>query len=371
MKKKICWVTPDCFIDVDLNTNIVEYLLRYYDIHWIIILPRGSRFTKADFEGIIARNINLEVEFFYFERRARDLSGVIDYWKVYKQIKDVNSDLNYINYVPTTPQVFPLFLLPKKKTIYTAHDGYVKPGFRFAWVSQMSFEMSYRRVRFVNLFSPGQERIFLHHFHNVKTFVIPLGLKDFGQPTVSLRNDKISFLSFGRIHKDKNISLLIEAGEELYEEGEHDFVISINGTCRDWESYQKQINHPEIFEIDIRSVDNSEIANLFANNHYAVFPYMQSGQSGALKVAMQYNKPVIVSNLEGFLFDVQDGYNGFVFESENVHSLKMIMKRCIHLSKDHYASLQKNVKEYVSKRYSIEIIGEMYVNMFNSILNTK
>lgn len=370
-KRRITWVTPDCFIDVDYNSGVIEEILKHFDIYAIIILTRNSRFKESDFDAIKRRHSNLNLRFVYFEHRARDLRTLADYYKIYRMIMALKADVNYINVVPENPLSLPLFMLPKLRTIYTAHDGYVKDSFKLSKISKISFEICYNRVKYVNLFSPKQEEIFNHHFQGKDTFVIPLGLKDFGEPTQGLRTDKVSFLSFGTFHEDKNIGLLIKAGEQLYNEGERGFVISINGFCTNWSDYQKLIRHPKIFELDIRSLDNSEIANLFARNHYAVFPYKQSGQSGVLKVAMRYNCPVIVSNLEGFTFDISNGYNGFVFSNGDVEELKNVMRRCIHFSTDEYLTLQNNIKEYVASHYSLNKIGRLYTLMFDKVLNCK
>ena len=46
-KKKISWVTPDYFLDVDIP--IVPNLLDEYDIIWIILFPwRNNRYKEED-----------------------------------------------------------------------------------------------------------------------------------------------------------------------------------------------------------------------------------------------------------------------------------------------------------------------------------
>lgn len=62
-KKKISWVTPDYFLDVDIP--IVPNLLDEYDIIWIILFPwRNNRYKEEDLSKY-AKNI-ITLVFFLF-----------------------------------------------------------------------------------------------------------------------------------------------------------------------------------------------------------------------------------------------------------------------------------------------------------------
>ena len=63
-KRKICWITPDYFVDCDLNYFNMHEILRHYDIHWIVLFSKNNRFKEADFEQIRKENTNLTIEFF-------------------------------------------------------------------------------------------------------------------------------------------------------------------------------------------------------------------------------------------------------------------------------------------------------------------
>ena len=55
-KKKICWISPDCFLDTDFNPFNINEVLKYYDIHWIVLFSRNNRFKESDFEQIKKEN---------------------------------------------------------------------------------------------------------------------------------------------------------------------------------------------------------------------------------------------------------------------------------------------------------------------------
>lgn len=117
----------------------------------------------------------------------------------------------------------------------------------------------------------------------------------------------------------------------------------------------------------MRFIDNSEIANIYAENTYAVFPYKQSGQSGAIKVALFYRKPCIVSNLPGFTDDIQDGYNGYVFKNGDVEDLARVLKHCINSSKEEYEGMVKRVNEFVDAKYASGKLLARYKEMFEAV----
>ncbi len=370
--KKIVWVTSDAFVDCDFNPQILTEILKVYSIKWIILLPaQNSRFKEDDFESI-KKLPGLSVSFLYENYRARDPRMLFFYEKLYWQIKKERSKVIYFNNVPSNPYILPLYWrLNKNRTVFTAHDGNVKPTFKFSWISKIAFQLAFGTVKYVNMFSQSQAKLFANTFRDVKIFEIPLGLKDFGQSKLSKRKDNITFLFFGTIHPGKNLGLLIDAACSLFEDGLRGFKISINGTCTNWEKYHKKIKYPELFELNIRMIENAEIPNLFAQSHYMVFPYKEMSQSGALKVAFNYNVPVIVSDLEGFKDEVNDGINGYVFESENIFALKKVISNCIINHEDDYLSSCNKMNEYNEKYYSSSSIALKYIEMFQTIVSTQ
>ena len=367
-KKKICWVTPDWFIDVDMP--IVPHLLDQYDITWIITFPwRHNRFKDEDFKPYFG-NPSLEIKFIHFKYYGLDPRN-LEYYSVIKSIiRAVNPDLIYLNIEPGGPLILPFYRwLPTEKTIVTAHDGYVKSSFRHPWLAKKCFDLGYNTRSYIQLFSNGEEAAFHKLRPSKKTFVIPLALKDFGKPTEKLREDFVTFASFGNIYEDKNIVLAIKAGEKLYDKGYRNFRIVIKGRCAEWEKdYVPFIKHPELIEADLRFIDNSEIANIYARNWYGLFPYKQSAQSGAIKVALNYDKPVIVSNLPGFLEDIKDGFNGYIFKNNDVDDLARVMEICINNSREKYNDLVRNVTQFVNAKYSSEKIISQYVEMIEYVI---
>lgn len=365
-KKKITWVTSDWFVDVDLP--IIPALAESYQIHWIIVLYSNGRFKEYEFDKL--KNIkDLTIDFIHVNQRARNPRTIIDYWKLFFYIKKDHSEYIYVDMVPNTPYIALQFnLLPANKTIYAAHDGSIKSI--MSRITKYLYKFCYGfHSKNIQMFSKNQAEEFNNNYPGKNITVIPLLPKFYGDPSIALSSPNKRFLSFGTMHSEKNIGLLIKAAEELYDEGYKDFMVSICGkTLDDWESsYGNMIHHPEIFNLQLRMIENSEIPNLFAMHSFAVYPYKMMSQSGALKVAYAYKKPVIVSDLPAFREEVADGINGFIFKSENISSLKSILKKCIDMSVDEYSNLQDATTKYIDSNYSLETIKDKYIEMFDNL----
>lgn len=371
-KPRLCWVTADYFTDCDLKPELLKRVSEVYSIHWIVLFfHSGNRYQESDFESVRNMDVDIDVEFFHVQHRKRDLRYFGDFKKLRKTILSKSPDLIYLNIAVGDAQTVPMvYQLPANKTIITAHQGRVHEGMKRKYLCELFRWMVYRRLRYVNMFSESQMRFFKETFPRSTVFLNHLGLKEFGNPTVERdkQTDKVRFLSFGIINYAKNIDLLINAAEELYDEGERGFIISINGGCNNWKLYADQIHHPELFETDIRLIPNEDIPNLFTKSHYFVQPYRVVSQSGPLKIAYRYLTPVIVSDLPGFTDEVTEGVSGFIFKHEDKESLKAVMRKAISCYRTNYDELIASMKSYVDENYSEKSLAEQYMKMFNNVI---
>jgi len=367
-RKKIVWVTNDCFVDCDIP--YVPLLLDYFNIYWVIILPNHPRYQKDDIWHISNNYENLSVEFVTSKTRERYPSKLFEYIKINEIVRREKPDLVYANVIPTSPWQIPMFLgLPKNKTIITAHQGEVHDGFSYKVIHKCLRRIVYGRLRNINMFSKSQTELMKLHFPKAHIYQMVLGLKDFGLPTNVRPNDGIvRFLSFGIIGKTKHVDLLCDAACLLYEQGYRNFKVVVKGECPMKEEFMKHVHYPEVFEIDLNFIDNSEIPNMFNGCHYFVQPYSIVTQSGPMKIAFKYNLPDIVSNLPGFTDEIEVGVNGFIFKTDNVEDLARVMKELIDNHERDYHKLLNKMKDYTYEKYSEETIVAKYKDMFNDVI---
>ena len=368
-KKKIVWVTPDSFVDCDFNPSLFKLLLKDYDIKWIIILPKsGSLFNEKSFEEIGKLN-GLTIEFLYSTFRQRDPRRFLFYNMLYKKINEAHYDLLYSSLGPADPYAVPFFWrLNKKKTIFAVHEGHVNDNFKLPLLSNLLLKSTYFFIKFAHLFSTFAANIFHEHYPKSKIFTIPLILKSFGKSNAQRSEQPVIFLAFGNINHAKNIDLLIEAACNMYERGIRGFKISINGSCSNWDFYTSKIRYPEIFNCDIRKIKNDEIANLFSQSHYVVLPYRSTSQSGVVKVAFNYNVPVIASDLPGFREEIYEDINGYFFKQGDVKSLEETLIKTLQQHNTTYSSLLEKMKQHTTAFYSTDVINAKYASMFNEVV---
>jgi glycosyltransferase involved in cell wall biosynthesis len=329
-----------------------------------------SRYSLSDYK--IFENIkDFKYIIIYNDYRQRDPRYVFQYLKAYKMGKKWEADLFYMNVPPSLFYPFVTWFYNKNKTIYCAHDGAPqKDSVGNIAIHTCFFNHTYKAAKYVNMFSKNQADLYRKHYPQGKIHVMRLALKDFGRPTNTKPKDIIRFLSVGYIIYQKHIDLLIDAACILFEKGHRNFRISINGACDDWHFYEKRIKYPEIFECTPSFVDNADLPNLYESSHYAVFPYRRVSQSGALKVAFNYNIPVITADMEAFKEEVVENVNGFLFKPSDVEDLVRVMSDVIDHHENNYNSLCKRMKEYTDSVYSDQAMIESYKKLFNSILES-
>lgn len=368
IKKKIAWITADYYADTDLNYEVMSIISNYYEIYWIIIEGKNQYFNHDAYDKV-AKLPNIHLNFMKNNYRMRDFRSLFFYFKVLSAVKKYNVDLVYYNVAPNPASAFMTLFLNKNKTIFTAHDGKAQnDSSSFGLMRTMSYNVTYRFARNVCMFSKAQAELMQQTYGEKNIFIMTLPLKDFGKSNQSKPDGFVRFLSFGHIIYQKNIDLLIEAGNILYERGIREFKISINGFCDDWKFYQNKIKYPEIFECSPDFVPNEKLLDLFASSHYAVFPYRRVSQSGVLKLAFNYRLPVVVSNIGSFKEEVVEGENGFFFKVGDAESLADVMEHLLVSHKENYSKLLDRMNSYIEAKYSDKKSADSYIDLFNQII---
>lgn len=369
--KKIVWITIDPFVDCDLIP--IDQVSKVYFVNWIVVLPlHNARYSELEIKNSFINNNRVQIEFFYEKYGARDLRKVFDYKRLGSKASAYQGDLYYVNY----SVAFPWYLLfwkqlPTQRRIITAHQGAVHIGMKNRMFTNLSRDLVYRNARLVNMFSSSQAELFHKRYPKSKIEIINLALKNYGIPTVAKASGKdscIHFLSFGLINYAKNIDLLIDAACNLHEKGVRGFKVLIYGKCDNWTFYQEKIRYPELFETFTGFVSNDDIPNLLSKAHFFVQPYRVVSQSGAMKVAFQYNTPVIASNLPGLMDEIREGVNGFSFKAGDVEDLERVMGERIASFHDEYDVLCSKMNEYIQENYSPDKIGMKYIQMFDNFI---
>lgn len=364
--KSIVWVTPNHFIDVDLQ--IVPYLAKTFKIHWIVLGKENKPTAYVNIETICKRIQSLTTEYYTINGKWYMPYQFFKYRKFFKYVISLPSNIIYIDSALTFWIYYAAaYTLPKEKVILATHNVKTPKGARLEHFVRFFMKKTLNNFYNFHVFSKNQEKYLKNTIQGKNILYAPLTLKDYGEKKPRTENPEITnFLSFGHIRRYKRIDLLINAAQKLHEEVEIPFKITIAGNCTSWEKYQKLIKYPQLFDLKIGFINDDEVSDLFSNADFLVLPYQDLAQSGAITVAFNYHIPVITSDIIQFREFVENGKNGFLFKSEDINDLKCSMYKALMLKKNNkYNTLVESTKQFVQKNYTLSSIAEKYTNYFN------
>lgn len=358
---KLVYYSPECFLDVDLP--VLDSLAKKNNILWVLILDSLNFYSKKEIENFcFQRGIKImSVERKY--RRSSLFQLFISY-NIIKKIKAFNASVYYFEQFDNPFITLFVFLtLPRKRIVIGVHD--VVPHSNHAKLLTKYHKNFYLNA-FDNyhLFSQTQKEFFEKNYRNANTYVIPLNLKDFGKANAVKKNGKLKLLFFGKIHTYKGLDILIEAVNKLPKD--IDLSITIAGSCKNFEVYTKLIKR-NVYDYQIGFINNQQIPDLFVTHDYLLLPYRDVTQSGPLYIALNYNLPVIASDLPGFNSHITDGVNGFLFKDSDPVALKEKIIE-VYNRKD-LDTIKSNLKEYTKKHFEKNHIRDKYMLMFKEIKN--
>ena len=364
MKKKIAWISQT-FVETDIY--IVRLLCRTYDIEWHVLTQRGksNEFERELHEMQSLSGLRIVRESVY---RRRDPRSLRDFFNIFKSVKKGKPDYVYAGECGY-PHALPLIkmLLGVSKVVVPVHNVKTPKGavnYRFAKWNTGQILATYKNFQ---TFSKSQQELLRTLKPSKMVFYTPFLLKDYGAPSTT-PSDVITFLSFGWIRRYKRIDVLINAAQAAYEQVGKRFVVEIAGNCEDWDSYCQLIRYPELFRTTIRRIKNEEIPDIFGRCHYFVTPYQDIAQSGSAIVGINYDKPLIASDLEAFREYVVDGADGFLMRPASVEDLTAIMVRILNDHEKIYTRLVEGVRKIKEEKFSPTAVVKAYTDMFENLI---
>lgn len=139
--------------------------------------------------------------------------------------------------------------------------------------------------------------------------------------------DKFTHLFVGRLEEVKNVQLLIESFEDLKQE-QDDIALLIVGDGSLRESLEQYVRQHQIKDVTFAGyVVFPEIIHFYKASDVFILPSSYEPWGLVVNEAMTMGLPVIASSDVGCRLDlIEDGQNGYVFESNNKTALFQKMK---------------------------------------------
>jgi len=166
----------------------------------------------------------------------------------------------------------------------------------------------------------------------------------------------------------KGVDILIQAFNKISDDFP-DYRLKIVGYCPEGKGYYENLakNNQKVELCD--PVPHKEIVSIMAACSLFVLASRTEAMGRVLLEAMASRKPIVASNVDGIPTVIKDGFNGLLFEKENVDDLAGKIKRV--LSEREFAEkLANNGYRYVQRYLSGDSYIQKYNNAIESILHT-
>lgn len=142
-------------------------------------------------------------------------------------------------------------------------------------------------------------RIYYHHHPIYRLFSSPKIDKAHAKTQLQLNPDLPVVLFFGIVRPYKGLTILLEAVAHLRHQGQILQVLVAGEFWEDIRKYQEMIVHLDIenqVHLENRYIPNEEIQWYFSAADVFAAPYISGTQSGAIKLAMGFELPIVVSS---------------------------------------------------------------------------
>ena len=182
---------------------------------------------------------------------------------------------------------------------------------------------------------------------------------------------KIKVMLTARMIVEKGIFLLTEAAERLRKKYEDKVEFLLVGGLDDHpgaitkEQLEAVCDGSYIQWLGYRT----DILDLLKQCHIMAFPsYYMEGLPKSLIEADAIGRPIITSNSVGCKETLVDGYNGFLIQPKDVDALTAKLDLLLS-DKELRIKMGKNARKYAEDYFSIEIVKERHLAIYNELLN--
>lgn len=168
----------------------------------------------------------------------------------------------------------------------------------------------------------------------------------------------LDFFFIGRIMKSKGIEEFIEAVEYI-KERHSEVNFHIVGFCE--EEYMNKINNLVADGKIFYHGKSNNIPELQKINSCTVLPSYHEGMSNVLLETCASARPCLCSDIPGCREIIEDGKNGFLFESQNSESLIFAMEKFISLSYEERKNMGLYGRKKIENEFDRKNIVKTYI----------
>lgn len=367
MKRTIVYLNLDCLTDTDLT--VLKHLTKDFHVVWFYIHESLKSTNRISIEQAIeyAKKYDIDIHVKDPMMRYRNPKNLSFYIGIAKEINRIAPDLVFHCLRDPYWSLAVKFVLQCKKVVLGVHDAqthsYNMTLSRF--LQKYSKGLSIKvHCQFVT-FSINQQNLF-KDIYGKESYMVGMSYKDFGKSSLHVPSvtHGVKLLFFGTINEYKGLDVLISAMEQLRSQGISNLSLTIAGKGSSWSSCKLLIKTQEMYNLQVRFIENNEIPDLMSSHHFLVLPYRDATQSGPLATAVAYELPVIAPNF-GCFAETYTTDSAMLYSQGN---LVETLKKVAVITNEEYQNMKAACKK-VKEANSEERIAENYIHCFNMLMN--
>lgn len=202
---------------------------------------------------------------------------------------------------------------------------------------------------------------------NTKTILIPgsgVNISKFMPLDKISMNAKLRFLFIGRLMREKGVDELFVAAENIIKKYSNVEFQIVGGV--EEERYKNIMSERNYIDFVGRSQD---VRVQIREADCIINPSYHEGMSNVLLEGAAMGKPLLASDVAGCREIVEDGYNGFLFESKSASSLEGSIEKFIELPEDERAAMGINSRAKIVSEFNRKYVIDEYMRVINILLN--
>ncbi len=365
-KRKVVYFNSDCFTDTD--TTVLRHLAKYYNVVWYYIheSQKANKMSVEDAQ-FYSDKYGIRLNAVDPQARNRSLKNLSFYWHIADEINHLRPDLVYhclrnpywaicIKYKLKCPNIV-LGIHDVKSHSYSFSLSHI--------MERITKDIVLKTHKRFITFSYNQKELFRKEYGK-ESAMVGMSYKYFGASSLTQPDidNGIKLLFFGSINKYKGLDLLISALEKLKIEGLSNLKLTIAGRGIFWTECKRLTKTAEMYNLQIRFIDNKEIPDLMSSHHFLVLPYRDATQSGPLATAVAYQLPIIAPDYGCFV----ETYSQDAAVFYKPGHLEEALRKVASLSQNDYSSL-KTACLKVKENNDEENVARNYINYFDGLMD--
>ncbi len=195
------------------------------------------------------------------------------------------------------------------------------------------------------------------------------GVEDFSKVNIlEKKKTKIRFITIGYVEARKGQDVLIEAVRSIpvEERNQCEFFLVGQNTSMLAQKIQREIKDlPQI--IMTGSVDRKQIHFLLENSDVMICPSREDPMPTVAAEAMMHSVPCLISDATGTAGYIENGKDGWIFESENVMELAQHICWCVG-HRQEILEMGKEARKLYENTFSVRVFERNLLDLVESMI---